>query len=310
MKKIIALLVFLGFAISSWSQDADSLMKKAPKPYPMWMLYVPGATHFADGRIGMGLAFSTFEIGMVTTGLVFDKQLGKYSNSQYYNYPLFIGLNALAVDKCDVFRNQLEIIHYNIPSFKYDNMSFNELIKAPFQPKNIFTPITGGFIALALVELFLSGNDKEYSFKHMEQMQFMDRYISRNKGLAIYGAASMAMSWEAGVAEEYIFRNYLMPVLDYRMGQRKGLLISSGIFGGMHAFNYLFVERPKATDILYHITFASVMGYVLGKNVQNHNYKIGQAVAAHTWYDYTLMLGSFLINPRDNFLGVDMKFKF
>lgn len=38
-----------------------------------------------------------------------------------------------------------------------------------------------------------------------------------------------------------------------------------------------------------------------------HGYNIGPAVAAHMWYDAVLMLGSFLINPEENFPGVNVR---
>jgi membrane protease YdiL (CAAX protease family) len=310
MKRKIALLLFVIIIIPAFvfSQQSDSI-KTVPKLYPLWTFYVPGATHFYDGRIGTGIALTAFEVGFTTLGIVYDKDLSKNSNSPYYNYPLFIGLNALSVDKCDFLRRQLEYVKFQRPDFKYDEMKFTELLKQPFKPKNIFTPITIGFILLAGAELWLDSRYSEVPFHRVDKMSFLNRYIDKNTGLAVYGTASLAMSMEAGIGEEYIFRNYLMPVLDYRLGQRKGLIISSAVFGGMHAFNYFFVSDPNPWDIISQVSFTAVMGYILGRNVQLNEYKIGKAVAAHTWYDFTLMLGSFLTNPKENIFGVNVTLK-
>jgi hypothetical protein len=290
------------------AQNPDSV-KTIPKLYPLWTFYVPAATHFYDGRIGTGIALSAFEVGFTTLGLVYDKDLQKYSNSPYYNYPLFIGLNALSVDKCDFLGNQLAYVKKMRPDFKYDDVSFSELLKQPFKPKNIFTPITIGFILLAGAELWLDSRYSDLPFHRVDKMSFLNRKVDKYSGLGIYGTASLAMSMEAGIGEEYIFRNYLMPVFDYRLGQRKGLIISSAVFGGMHAFNYLFVSNPDPIDIISQVGFTAIMGYILGRNVQLNDYRIGKAVAAHTWYDFTLMLGSFLTNPKENIFGVNVTVK-
>ncbi|NJO69027.1 MAG: CPBP family intramembrane metalloprotease [Bacteroidetes bacterium] len=140
-------------------------------------------------------------------------------------------------------------------------------------------------------------------------MYFLDRFIGRNKGITAFGSASLAMSWGAGIGEEYICRNYMMPLMDYRYGQKKGLVLSSVIFGSFHFSNVLFADKPDYKATLLQVGEATLLGYFLGRDVQKRNYDIGPAVAAHMWYDFTLMLGSFLINPKNNFLGVNLTFK-
>jgi membrane protease YdiL (CAAX protease family) len=140
-------------------------------------------------------------------------------------------------------------------------------------------------------------------------MYFVNRYIDRNSGLAIYGATSLAASYGAGIAEEYMFRNAILPLWDYKYGQKKGLIYSSLLFGSMHFSNLLFSNNPDYKATLFQVGEASILGYLMGRDVQNRGYNIGPSVAAHMWYDFTLMLGSFLIDPKNNFLGVDIKFK-
>lgn len=277
--------------------------------FPRWTFWLPGGTHFYKGDISKGVIFSGLETGLIVSGIILDDELQMHSSSPYYNYPLYLGMNLYAVDKIDFAKNQLDFIKSKNPDFAYDPASFNDLLKEPFRLRNIFTPITGGFVALALLELYIESQQAEFSIKRVDRIRFLDKYIQKNEALPVYTMTSLGMSWEAGVGEEYWMRNFLMPILDYRMGENKGLLLTSGIFGSMHAFNYLFVDDPDPLAILYHVSFASLTGYILGRNVQHNNYKIGKAVAAHTWYDFSLMLGSFLVNPKENFFGVDIKIK-
>jgi len=307
MKRLVILTTLLISATLAQAQIRDTLLSEPPRRYPEWMLWVPGATHFADGRFADGLILSTIEVGGIASGIIYNAKLKESSASPYYNFPLFIGLKAWEVDKCDLFRNQLQFLQYKVPTFKYDPLPFREMVKAPLRPRNIFTPITGILVAVACAELWYYSKNSDYSINEVEQMAFLDRYIDRNPALAIYGTSSLALSMGAGISEEYVFRNFLMPILDYRYGQNKGLIISSAAFGAAHAFNYLFVENPDPLTVLYHVGFTTFFGYILGKNIQNQNYHISQAIAAHTWYDFILMLGSFLLIPQDNIFGVNIK---
>lgn len=307
-KLYFAFLIVL--VISNPSLSQDTLINKPVENYRPIIALTPGATHFKDGRIGTGIFLTTLTIGATTAGIVYNNELKNYSNSPYYNYPLFTGMNAYGVDKCDLVHKSLTMINQNVPDFKYDNMTYKQLIAAPFKPKNILAPVTGICLSFAALQLWLETKNRSFTLSDVNRIHVLNGFMKRNPALGVMGATSMVMSWEAGVAEEYIFRNYMLPLYDYRWGQRKGLLVSSAVFGGMHAFNYLFVDKPDALTVLYHVSVTSFFGYVLGKSVQNNNYKIGRAIAAHTWYDFAVMLGSFIANPEDNVFGVNMQLKF
>jgi membrane protease YdiL (CAAX protease family) len=155
----------------------------------------------------------------------------------------------------------------------------------------------------------LANRFADYTYADVDKMYLVNKWIPKNDALAVYGTVSMAAAFGAGVGEEYYFRNGFMPIWDYKYGQKKGLIFSSLFFGSMHLGNLLFSSNPDIPGTLLQVAEASIAGYILGRDVQKRGYNIGPAVAAHTWYDFTLMLGSFLIDPKNNFLGVNMFFK-
>jgi len=307
MIKTILLVHQLLIAQTLIAQITDSTQNQKPEILPRWTLYVPGASYYYQKNYVKGTAFAALEIGGVYLGIKHGQTLKTNSSSPYYNYPLFLGLQAFQTEKLTNFKNQLEVIKYNNPGFHYHDISEKDLYLAPFKLENIVTPITGGMVLLAGVFLGIEKHREKHSISEVNQMYFINRYIPRNQALAAFGTTSLAMSWAAGVGEEYVVRNYLMPILDYKHGKTKGLIFSSVAFGALHFTNLAFAENPDFKSTLLQVGQATVLGFFLGRDVQKRRYNIGPAVAAHMWYDAILMLGSFLINPEENFLDVNVR---
>lgn len=307
MRKTILFLIHLLIAQAVIAQVSDSTKYQKPELLPRWTLYVPGASYYYQKNYLKGTAFAALEIGGVYLGIKHGQTLKNNSSSPYYNYPLFIGLQAFQTEKLTNFKNRLEVIKYHNPGFRYHDISEKDLYLAPFKLENIATPITGGMVLLAGIFLGLEKHFEKHTISEVKQMYFLNRYIPRNQALAAFGTTSLAMSWAAGVGEEYIVRNYMMPILDYKYGQTKGLIFSSVAFGALHFTNLAFAENPDFKSTLLQVGQATVLGFFLGRDVQKRGYNIGPAIAAHMWYDAVLMLGSFLINPEENFLGVNVR---
>jgi membrane protease YdiL (CAAX protease family) len=305
--RLILLLLFTEVCLLH-CQSSDTLKQNPPNSFPGWTLLVPGATYYYDGRVVEGLTFSTLEIGGIIMGIQYDNTLKSGSNSPYYNYPLLLGMQAYNIDKCDWVRNKLELVKYKHPDFQYDPISEKDLFLAPFKIENIFTPVTLGMAGIACLELWFQGRGVDKHINQVQQMYFLDHYIDRNSGLAIFGTTSLAVSWGAGVSEEYWMRNGVMPLLDYKYGQTKGLYYSSFAFGLLHIPNLLFADKPDYGQALAQFIETTLAGLILGTDVQNRGYQIGPAVAAHAWYDFILMFGSFLVDPTNNGFAVQVKF--
>ncbi len=307
MRKTILFIHLLLIVQTLTAGIPDSTQYQKPELLPRWTLYVPGASHYYQKNFVKGTAFAALEIGGVYLGIKHKQTLKSNSSSPYYNYPLFLGLQAFQTEKLINFKNQLEVIKYHNPDFRYHDISEKDLYLAPFKLENIATPITGGMVLLAGVFLGIQKHLEKNTISDIEQMYFLNRFIPRNQALAAFGATSLAMSWAAGVGEEYVVRNYMMPIFDYKYGQTKGLIFSSVAFGALHFTNLIFAENPDLKSNLLQVGQATVLGFFLGRDVQKRGYNIGPAVAAHMWYDAVLMLGSFLINPEENFLGVNVR---
>ena len=298
------LITLFSFSIifSKAQKNSDSLSNG-------FKIYIPGYTFFKKKEIGKGIIFTVLPVGLISLGCTIDHKINSNTSSAYRNYPLLLGMQSYYVYSLDNLIDNLKYGKSIAPKFQYDSISFKNVIKAPFQKKNIFTPITGILSLFAIGELSLSYFSTHQTIQNVNQIEFFDKYINKNKALSFYGLTSLGVSVGAGTVEEYLFRNTLMPIIDFKKGQKKGLIYSSLIFGGSHAINLFFSKHPNYTAAALQVTEASILGYLLGRDVQKRGYKIGPSIAAHTIYDLLLTTGSFLIDPKNNFIGVNMKYK-
>lgn len=313
MNRLFILLGLICISPYLFSQNLDSI-KTRPYKLPIWTIAVPGASYFHQKKYVEGSIFAAIEIGGIYLGLKYKDELKSNSNSPYYNFPMSIGQQAFQIEKLANFKNHLEQFKFRNPDFRYHDISEKELYLAPFKKENVLTPITGVMVFLAGVTLganyYLGTLNDSPTISDISRMSLGDSYMSRNQALAIYCPMGAVQGWGAGVAEEYTYRNWLMPLLDYKYGKKKGLIFSSLAFGASHIQNYFKANSPETKNAaLSQIATTSIAGLVYGLDVQRRNYNIGPSVAAHAWFDMIVMVGSFLINPENNYLGVDIRLK-
>jgi membrane protease YdiL (CAAX protease family) len=314
MNKILIVTLILGFSYSTFAQSTDTINIAKPIKLPIWTIPVPGASYYYQKKYVEGTIFATLEISGIYLGLKYKDELRSLSSSPYYNFPKAIGLQAFNIEKTANFKNHLEHFKIRHVDFQYHDISEKDLYLSPFKKENILTPITGVMLILAGITLgtnyYLGNQNDSPKLPDIQEMSLADNYLDRNQALSLYIHLAFAQGWGAGVAEEYRYRNWLMPLLDYKYGQRKGLIFSSVIFGFSHLPNY-FKADSKETKLaaLSQVATTSLAGLVYGLDVQHRNYNIGPSVAAHAWFDMIVMVGSFLINPVNNYLGVDLRLK-
>jgi hypothetical protein len=143
MKKLF-LINFLFIVILPVSGHITDTLSNKPDVLPWWTLYLPGASYYYQKDYAKGTVFTLLEVSGIFIGIKHSKTLKRNSSGSYYNYPLLPGLQAYQTEKLTNFKNQLEIIKYHNPDFRYHDISEKDLYLAPFKIKNITTPIFRG----------------------------------------------------------------------------------------------------------------------------------------------------------------------
>jgi len=301
--KILKILIFAFLIL-----EVSNIYAKDVDRVPVFYAIVPGGTHFYDGDMKEGMAFSITEVSLLTIGVLINNKLEKDSRTEL-NIPLLLASQLYAIDKWRYFQKTQLRFRQKYPNYKsiirFDSTPLSELLSAPFNPKVISSPLVITFAALGVIDGIIvsySKNNKKYS--DISTVVALNNQMSRKTGTYYYESIVFAISYGAAVSEEMMFRGLLLPLLDYKFGKRTGLITTSLIFGLLHLFNSN-INKP-----VYFITQATLAGFVFGYHVQRNDYKLSKVIAAHFWYNFVSMTTIWIINPKENPLGIGVRFEF
>lgn len=293
------LFLTISFSLSSVSHASSSEI-------PTGYLLLPGGTYFYEGDYKTGAAFAIPEVGLLTTGILINDKMGKQDKTSELNVPSLLAFQLYAVDKWSYFqkvalREKSENQEFKL---KIDDTPLSELMLAPFKREVISSPLVVAFALLGIADGIYGYPERKRSFSDIDNVTAMGNRMGRDSGTGYYEGMAFAVSYGAGVSEEMLFRGFMLPVIDYKYGKRTGLVSSSLTFGLLHAFN------PGLHNPAYTVTQATVAGFIFGYSVQRDDYKLSKAIAAHFWYDFISMTTTWLTNPNENPLGVQVTFRF
>ncbi len=296
-----ALTAFLLFSFLSAFPPAPSNAEEMPLGYAL----LPGGTYFYQGEPAKGALFAVPETGLIALGVAASPNLASQGGAPEINVPLLLGAQLYVVDKWSYYQQRMILFNDENQSASppVDRTSLGDLLSAPFKPSVVSSPLVILSGLLGVADGLYGYPRRSGTFSNISTVTVMDRRMSRDSGTAYYEGASFAVSYGAGVSEEMVFRGMLLPILDYKYGQRTGLWISSLSFGLLHSLN------PGAGGI-YPPAQATAIGLLFGWQVQEDDYHISKAIAAHFWYDFISATTTWLANPSQNPLGVQVALGF
>ncbi len=155
--------------------------------------------------------------------------------------------------------------------------TITDLALAPFDWQHLKRPTTWAPLAIPLVFLLIGPDEDTFIFQP-------DNTISREE----MAAGFFAMHEMVAIGEEAFFRGVLNNGLSSAWGRTWGLVASSAIFGLAHQG-----DAGQATAL-----GAGGFGAYVGYLQQRNDYKIGQGVAIHFWWNFVTSLA--MLRTRDS----------
>lgn len=142
--------------------------------------------------------------------------------------------------------------------------SYSDILLAPFDPKQIFRPIS--VVSLLIAGSILGRGNDQYRYEWNEKIE------RRNMEAYVFGR----LAYMPAVSEEMFFRGYLNTELSKNFSPWVGVPVSALIFGAVH----------DGVGIQASAAMAGAAGLALGILQVSNDYNISQGVALHFWFNF------------------------
>ncbi|MCB0393993.1 MAG: CPBP family intramembrane metalloprotease [Bdellovibrionales bacterium] len=233
--------------------------------FPLLGYAAPGVPQYMNGQLGAGFVYS----GISTGGFILNAVGSNNGNSDlallgYKTYEVGGGLSAYHTFRSVVTQRKLN----GDFDFLQTEEKSDDLMLAPFHFEYALRPTT--FIPLAVLGAFLV-------YEH--------NYMGGGAGSLSLGEAALTsgVSYGAGVAEETMFRGWMMMNMRESWGSDFWSGFASGtIFGFAH---YSEENKFPVPQLL--------VGYYLGWLTQHNDWTLSESIFMHTWWDIIAFASSF-----------------
>ena len=201
-----------------------------------------------------------------------------YTNRTTFEADLFLtwAFNQQLYSSYGAYRDARQAINNKGYTTPAPDESLAELAVAPFNPQHLLRPTTFIPLVLPLIVLNSALSDEQYIYQPDDTLDKQDL----RKGFFLMHEA-------VALGEESFFRGVLNNSFSNSLGEGWGLAASSAAFGLAHSGSAGQASAPAAA------LFGGYLGYLQQKN----DYRIGQGVAIHFWWNFLVSLSMLKERP-------------
>ena len=252
---------------------------------PLGSVIVPGLGQYAQGATRAGLAYTGASAGGYATFLLVGSNLSLddlddiSARDELGAWAVQLGQDAGLLSAYDSFHRSLPALQAQGKyTFLARHDSTAALLKAPFEVsflkrKSSYIPAALVLAAVVAARAVGPGEGREFAPVHPHD-----------------GLFALGLSYNAGVAEEALFRGYMMPVFRQHLGQRAlpANALQSAFFAAAHG-----TLDPARLGFLF------VSGLYDGHLVNRNKGSVRQTVFNHFVWDVLAVTGTLLTRERD-----------
>lgn len=247
------------------------------------MVLVPGLGQYIDGAFLAGAAYTGAAVAglkvasAVASGEVFyDDGLPRAGRGQLSFEAIHVHVTARFLSSWDAFHRAVPALQQEGKyEFLTTRESLGDLMTAPFDPEFLGRKTTWVSLAYTglVAGLVVAGRDPGFEYEPF-----------RPSDAAFAGA----LSYNAAMGEEAVFRGWLLPMLHQKTGRRFWLAnaLQAGIFAAGHDDAGAFVAAIAA--------IALYDGWVTRRN----DWSIRESTFHHFWYDVADVTATLLADER------------
>lgn len=275
------------------------------RPALAWSL-IPGAGHIYLGDTGTGLGYMGLTAAFLAGGIEVERRnddLGPDAHEDEVNIPLLVGQKVWEYSIFTTARSALAKDGIDLRERRFDDTPTAQLLTAPFGRQMLRLPVIGAAL-LGAGFAAAGAHHRAGGLDDVQRARILGNDYERDDATRLYMASSFAISLGAATAEEGIFRGLMQPYVQEDAGLVKGRWFTAGVFGAAH------LVGPGGQLNVGGALFATAAGGYLGWLYDRDDARLAGPIAAHFWYDFALMATSWLMDPEENALGVDVQFGF
>jgi membrane protease YdiL (CAAX protease family) len=278
---VVGALVVAGAGQSHAQQlPADSTRPRrgAEIAIPIASFFLPGFGQYMHGATGTGLAYSAAFVGGFVAGsqrpsLPDSVDFPRDAEDQLSELGWTVAMSAANLSAWDAFNRALPAQRAaGKYAFLGKRETLGQLLAAPFDPSHLRSWTT--WVDLAQTALITG-----FVLSERESGKGYEPFLGRDAAWA--GAISM----NAAVGEEAMFRGYLLPMIYQKSGKFWVANVSqAAIFGALHGPAGLLFQGP----------WGLWEGWVTRRN----NWSVRESVFHHFWYDAAVFTAGMIIDEK------------
>lgn len=192
--------------------------------------------------------------------------------------------------------------------------SLGDLVAAPFNLEVMKRPeVWGGILgALAIgIGVSLALTDDLDGDQVGDDPNLFGETVDAEVGYPLGALAGGTLFAHVAPAEEALFRGYIQSTSARVLGETRGWVAASLLFGLAHVPNmYGLPEEDRTEYLLYGIPVITAAGFYLGWVYRASDYSLAPSTAIHFWYDLVLTTTLFVIDPQNSIFAPSMMFEF
>ncbi|HIE11404.1 MAG TPA: CPBP family intramembrane metalloprotease [Kiritimatiellae bacterium] len=265
---------------------------------------IPGGGHLYLGETATALGYAGTMGALATAGWWLESRNDSLNRPDEVNSFYLLAIKEWELSFFTTYRNAHRNSGLSLQAAGIDPTPVPQLVLAPFRRENLFDGAVLAAAGLALGLVAASSAGERHRFDAVSRVGMLGTTLRRNEALALYGADTLCLSLAAATAEEAFWRGILHNELEAALGPRRALQASSILFGLAH-----LVDLDGSLSI-GRAAFGTAAGWYLGSLFQADRHRLARPIAAHFWYDFTVMFAGFLLDPDDNPLGVKVSFRY
>jgi len=260
---------------------------------------IPAGGHLYLGDTGTAISYLLVEGGLVYTGSQVKNKLKDEELNIFYAH----SVEVYKMSVYTAYESAKKNSKNNTTNIKKSKIK--DLFLAPFRWKYLKSSyVQGAFLAGLVSSVIESAINKErQTFNQVESIQMIGYTFDRNTGLFWYETSWLALSLNAAVSEESFYRGVVQNRLEESLGSKRGLIITSIIFGLGHVY------RPSEIKYWVYGGLATLSGVYLGWLYQKNNYHLGEPIAAHFWFNFAAGTTLFFLDPKNNPLRIKINLR-